>query len=101
MFKYECTNILPFSSSISVLQFSRDGTLLAIGTDEGSITLLETASFECLLRLQDDSSITSIEWHGSSPSSLLIGYMDGRIECLQVCSYFLSDNAFELSPLKT
>lgn len=86
MFEYECTNILQFSSSISVLQFSQDGTLLAIGTDEGSITVIETESLECLLRLLDNSPVTSIEWHGTNPSSLLIGYLDGRIECLQVSS---------------
>ena len=79
MFKYECTNILPFSSSISVLQFSRDGTLLAIGTDEGSITLLETASFECLLRLQDDSSITSIEWHPTEDSIFAASGADDQV----------------------
>ena len=84
MSEYERTNVFQFSSSISALEFSPDGTLLAIGTNDGSITLVKTENLESLLRLRDNSPVASIEWHGRSPSSLLIGYMDGHIECLQV-----------------
>lgn len=77
------TTIADLNSSISALEFSPDGKILASGSEDGSVTLFSTFDWRPLYTFIDVSPSTSLVWHPLVEGLLFCGFKSGDIHTLQ------------------
>lgn len=71
------------SDSITVTQFSPNGTYLASGSEDGSLLVYSVSDWKSLLRFVDASPITSLVWHPSLKRVLFCGCKSGDVHMIR------------------
>lgn len=66
-----------FPSSVNCLRFGPLGDILAIGSDDGAISLVDFLQGMTIFRLVAASPVTALHWQ--SPTVLFVGYGDGGV----------------------
>jgi hypothetical protein len=59
--------------------FSKDGSLLATGNAEGTLAILDVASWSVLLQEKFPGSILALDWHPTDSRKLALGTTDGQV----------------------
>ncbi len=68
------------TDSVNCLQFSADGKWLAVGGDDGRLTIFDSQSYGCPeMVIVAAAPVTAILWHPSRPYSLFVGQSDGDL----------------------
>lgn len=75
--------IVGLKESISALEFSPDGTVLASGCEDGSVTIFSTLDWKPLRTFIDASPSTSLAWHPQIKGLLFCGFRSGDVHTLQ------------------
>lgn len=70
--------------TISALAFSPDGTILASGSEDGSITLFSTFDWHPFQTFADASPLTSLVWHPHIYGRLFCGFKSGDVHTTQI-----------------
>ncbi|KAF9786242.1 WD40-repeat-containing domain protein, partial [Thelephora terrestris] len=69
--------------TISALEFSPDGKVLASGCEDGSVTIFSTLDWKPLQTFIDASPSTSLVWHPQVEGLLFCGFRSGDVHTLQ------------------
>jgi len=78
------TKLSGHSSSISVLAFSPTGEYLASGSDDGTILVTATRSWEVVKKLVNVSPVTALMWDSTFPMMILCGFASGAVLTVNV-----------------
>jgi WD40 repeat protein len=88
------TTIADLNGTISTLEFSPDGRILASGCEDGSVTLFSTFDWKPLQKFVDVSPSTSLVWHPRVKGLLFCGFKSGDVHTLQT-------NSPQVSPMES
>ena len=83
MRQYEHETTIAAKESISALEFSPNGKVLASGCEDGSITTFSTFDWRPLHTFVDVSPSTSLAWHPRAEGLLFCGFKSGDVHTLQ------------------
>ena len=79
MQQYSLSHTLDFVTTfVNCLSFSRDGTFLAIGTEDGLLSIYEHLSHRLVYQCVGFTGVTALLWHPEKKYSLFVGEIDGR-----------------------
>ena len=83
--RYEVAETLSgHTSSISVVLFSPDGEYLASGSENGTILITSTGSWQNNKKLVNVSSVTALLWDPTFPMTIVCGFASGAILTVQI-----------------
>ena len=79
MQQYSLSDTLDFvTSQVNCLTFSHDGLFLAIGTEDGLLSVYEHRHRQLVYQWVGFSVVTALLWHSERKYSLFVGEIDGR-----------------------
>jgi len=77
------TTVTGLNESVSALEFSPDGKILASGCEDGSITMFSTSNWKPLRAFTNVSPSTSLAWHPRIEGLLFCGFKSGEVHTIQ------------------
>lgn len=69
----------PFPSEVTALSFNRSEDAIAVGTHDGTISLIDLDNNEIVYSWKIDKKVTAIEMHPRLPYSVFVGDESGRM----------------------
>lgn len=78
------TTIGGLKETVSALEFSPDGKVLACGCEDGSITIYSAMDWKLLQTFIDVSPATSLTWHPQIEGLLFCGFRSGDVHTLRI-----------------